>query len=213
MCVFGTTATSPYRVGFKDASGNIVTMGDAWRLRQCSGACLGALNGDMWFDTSTGLAMVKQGGSNLPIGVTTSGGALVLAANVRSSAMRWSANNGLTFAANNYWGPGSEASATATNVAPMIAHCSGSVTSLHAQANANATGTTVVTLHRSAGGATLTYAATLLTCTIGSGAKFCSDTVHSYAAVAGDVFVIRITSSNWSPAGATASVRLACDST
>lgn len=306
VCVFGTTATSPYRVGFKDSSGNIVTMGDAWRLRQCSGACLGALNGDMWFDTSTGLAMVKQGGSNLPIGVTsspvingtisgvyalggtpslaanlnaagfriaslgaptaggdaanktyvdgaiaaaayvptsrlintsaplggggnltadrtlslstgadltTSGGALVLAANVRSSAMRWSANNGLTFAANNYWGPGSEASATATNVAPMIAHCSGSVTSLHAQANANATGTTVVTLHRSAGGATLTYAATLLTCTIGSGAKFCSDTVHSYAAVAGDVFVIRITSSNWSPAGATASVRLACDST
>ena len=27
-----------YRVGFQDASGNLVTMGDAWRLRQCSGA-------------------------------------------------------------------------------------------------------------------------------------------------------------------------------
>lgn len=306
VCVFGTTVTTPYRVGFKDASGNIVTMGDAWRLRQCAGPCLGALNGDMWFDTATGLAMVKQGGSNLPIGVTsspvingtitgvyalggtpslaanlnaagfkitslgaptaggdaanktyvdtaiaaaayaptsrnintsaplggggnltadrtltlstgadltTSGGALVLAANVRAAAMRWAANNGLTFAANTYWGPGSEASASATNVAPMIAHCAGSITGLRVQANANATGSTIITLHRSAGGATLTYAATALTCTIGSGAKFCSDTLNTFTAAAGDVFVMRITSSNWSPAGATAVVRLACDST
>lgn len=306
VCVVGTTSTAPYRVAFQDASGNTVTMGDAWRLRQCAGPCVGALNGDMWFDSGTGIAYIKQAGSNLPIGVgsspvingtitgtyvlggtpslgvnlnaggfkitnlgtptlatdaanktyvdgaiaaaayvptsrsintsaplggggnltadrtlslstgadlTTSGGALVLAANVRASAMRWAANNGLTFATNTYWGPGSEASSTATNVAPMIAHCSGSVTGLRVQANANATGTTVVTLHRSAGGATLTYAATLLTCTIGSGAKFCSDTLNSYTATVGDVFVIRITSSNWSPAGATATVRIACDAT
>jgi hypothetical protein len=303
VCVVGTTSTAPYRVAFQDASGNTVTMGDAWRLRQCAGPCVGAHNGDMWFDSGTGIAYIKQAGSNLPIGVTsspvingtisgvyalggtpslaanlnaagfkitslgsptsggdaanktyvdgaiaaaayarsintsaplggggnltadrtlslstgadltTSGGALVLAANVRASAMRWAANNGLTFATNTYWGPGSEASSTATNVAPMIAHCSGSVTGLRVQANANATGTTVVTLHRSAGGATLTYAATLLTCTIGSGAKFCSDTLNSYTATVGDVFVIRITSSNWSPAGATATVRIACDAT
>ena len=72
VCVIGTSSTSPYRVGFQDASGNLVTMGDAWRLRQCSGACVGALNGDLWYDTSTGIAYVKQAGTALPIGVSSS---------------------------------------------------------------------------------------------------------------------------------------------
>ena len=61
VCVIGTSSTSPYRVGFRDASGNLVTMGDAWRLRQCSGACVGALNGDLWYDTSTGIALRQTG--------------------------------------------------------------------------------------------------------------------------------------------------------
>ena len=33
---------------------------------------VGALNGDLWYDTSTGIAYVKQGGSTLPIGVGSS---------------------------------------------------------------------------------------------------------------------------------------------
>lgn len=306
VCVVGTTSTAPYRVAFQDASGNIVTMGDAWRLRQCAGPCVGALNGDMWFDSGTGIAYIKQAGSNLPIGVgsspvingtitgtyvlggtpslgvnlnaggfkitnlgtptlatdaanktyvdsaisaapfvptsrtisttaplsgggtlaadrtltlslgsdlTTSGGSLVLAQNVRASVATWNVINGTSISANGYWGPNGDTSATATLVSPLLAPCTGTIVGMRVQGNANATGVTNLTLHRSAGGAAIAYAATLITCSIASGAKFCSDTANTFSVTAGDLFLVRVTTSNWNPSGGTASIRIACNAT
>jgi len=306
VCVVGTTATTPYRVAFQDASGNIVTMGDAWRLRQCAGPCVGALNGDMWFDTGTGIAYIKQAGSNLPIGVgsspvingtitgtytlggtpslganlnaggykivnlgtptltsdaatkayvdnavsgagyvppsrtisttsplagggdlstnrtlslsygtdfTVPGGSLALAQNVRASVAMWNGLNGTSISANGYWGPIGDTSATATLVSPFVAPCAGTIVGMRVQGNANATGNTTVTLHRSAGGATISYAATLITCTISSGDKSCTDSSNTFSATAGDLFLLRITASNWSPSGGSASIRVACNAT
>lgn len=200
VCVVGTTATTPYRVAFQDASGNIVTMGDAWRLRQCAGPCVGALNGDMWFDTGTGIAYIKQAGSNLPIGVG-------------SSPVQWNVLNGTSISANGYWGPTGDTSATATLVSPFVAPCAGTIVGMRVQGNANATGNTTVTLQRSAGGATISYAATLITCTISSGDKSCADTSNTFSVTGGDLFLLRITSSNWSPSGGSASIRVACNAT
>jgi hypothetical protein len=306
VCVVGTTSTAPYRVAFQDASGNTVTMGDAWRLRQCAGPCVGALNGDMWFDSGTGIAYIKQAGSNLPIGVgsspvingtitgtytlggtpslgvtlnaggykiinlgaptlatdaatkayvdstvasagyvptartisttaplsgggdlsanrtlslsygsdfTVSGGSLVLAQNVRASVATWNVINGTSISANGYWGPIGDTSATATLVSPFVAPCAGTIVGMRVQGNTNATGNSTVTLHRSAGGATISYAATLITCTISSGDKSCTDSSNTFSATAGDLFLLRITASNWSPSGGGASIRVACNAT
>ena len=305
VCVVGTTATTPYRVAFQDASGNIVTMGDAWRLRQCAGPCVGALNGDMWFDTGTGIAYIKQAGSNLPIGVGsspvingtitgtytlggtpslganlnaggykivnlgtptltsdaatkayvdnavsgagyvppsrtisttsplagggdlstnrtlsltystdfTNPGSLTLAQNVRAATVQWNVLNGTSISANGYWGPTGDTSATATLVSPFVAPCAGTIVGMRVQGNANATGNTTVTLQRSAGGATISYAATLITCTISSGDKSCADSSNPFSATAGDLFLLRITASNWSPSGGGASIRVACNAT
>jgi hypothetical protein len=302
----GTTSTAPYRVAFQDASGNLVTMGDAWRLRQCAGPCVGALNGDMWFDSGTGIAYIKQAGSNLPIGVgsspvingtitgtyalggtpslgvnlnaggfriinlgtptlatdaanktyvdsaisaapfvpptrtiaTTSplsgggdlsanrtltltygsdfsipGGSLSLAQNVRASAVTWNLINGSSISANGYWGPIGDTSATATLVSPFVSPCTGTIVGMRVQGNANATGIANITLHRSAGGTVIAYAATLITCSIASGAKFCSDTVNTFSVTAGDLFLIRVTTSSWNPSGGSASIRIACNAT
>jgi hypothetical protein len=306
VCVVGTTSTAPYRVAFQDASGNLVTMGDAWRLRQCAGPCVGALNGDMWFDSGTGIAYIKQAGSNLPIGVgsspvingtitgtyalggtpslgvnlnaggfriinlgtptlatdaanktyvdsaisaapfvpptrtiaTTSplsgggdlsanrtltltygsdfsipGGSLSLAQNVRASVIPWNLSSALSLAANDYWGPGGDSSATATLVSPLLVPCTGTVIGMRAQGNADAIAATTLTIHKSAGGAVISYTALAITCTIGLGTKFCADTVNTAAVTAGDLLLVRATVSNWSPSGGSAAIRIACDPT
>ena len=306
VCVIGTSTTSPYRVGFQDASGNLVTMGDAWRLRQCSGACVGAMNGDLWYDTSTGIAYIKQGGSTLPIGVgsspvingtitgtyafggmpslavnlnangfkitnlatptsasdaatknyvdgaintatsslvpqtrtiyttvplggggdlsanrtislnytgdfTIAGGSLALASTVsRAASLHWQLNSGSSISANGYWGPNGDTSATATLVSPMLSPCNGTISQLFVQSNANATGLANITVYRGAGGAAISYTATAITCAMATSAKACSDLVNSYTVTAGDLLLIRITTSSWNPSGGSASLRLAC---
>jgi hypothetical protein len=84
---------------------------------------------------------------------------------------------------------------------------------MRVQGNANATGIANITLHRSAGGTVIAYAATLITCSIASGAKFCSDTVNTFSVTAGDLFLIRVTTSSWNPSGGSASIRIACNAT
>lgn len=249
VCVVGTTSTAPYRVAFQDASGNLVTMGDAWRLRQCAGPCVGALNGDTWFDSATGIAYIKLSGTPVVLGsagsvpttrvinttapltgggslatdktialstgtdLTTSGGALVFATNVRASVIPWNLSSALSLAANDYWGPGGDSSATATLVSPLLVPCTGTVIGMRAQGNADAIAATTLTIHKSAGGAVISYTALAITCTIGLGTKFCADTVNTAAVTAGDLLLVRATVSNWSPSGGSAAIRIACDPT
>ena len=137
----------------------------------------------------------------------------MLAQNVRTSVATWNVINGTSISANGYWGPIGDTSATATLVSPFVAPCTGTVVGMRVQGNANATGIANITLHRSAGGATLSYAATLITCTIASGAKFCSDTANTFSVTAGDLFLFRVTTSNWNPSGGSASIRIACNAT
>lgn len=145
--------------------------------------------------------------------MTTAGGSLVLASKVRSTALKWRAASGTTFTANNYWGPSGDTSATSTQVAPIIIPCNGTVTDLLVQSNSNTTGNTVITLYDSLGGNTISYSATTLTCTISSGTKSCSDVSHSYTGTHGHLLLLRVTNSSWTPTGAAANLRIACDST
>jgi len=92
----------------------------------------------------------------------------------------------------------------------MLAPCNGTISALYVQGNANATGLANITVYRSAGGATISYAATAITCAMAAATKVCSDLVHSYAVTAGDLLLIRITTSSWNPSGGSASLRLAC---
>ena len=55
----GISAHVPYRVGFRDASGILDHVGDARRLRQCSGACVG-LEWRSSADTSTGIVSLNR---------------------------------------------------------------------------------------------------------------------------------------------------------
>ena len=137
----------------------------------------------------------------------------MLAQNVRASVVTWNVINGTSISTNGYWGPKGDTSATATLVSPLLAPCTGTIVGMRVQGNANATGVTNLTLHRSAGGAAIAYAATLITCSIASGAKFCSDTANTFSVTAGDLFLVRVTTSNWNPSGGTASIRIACNAT
>ena len=116
-----------------------------------------------------------------------------------SGVGRMAPGSGSSISADGYWGPNGDTSATATLVAPLLAPCNGTISALYVQGNANATGLANVTVHRSAGGATISYAATVITCAISSGAKACSDLAHSYTVTAGDLLLIRITTSSWNP--------------
>lgn len=284
VCIVAPSTITPNRIAFQDAAGALTMAGEARYLRQCAGAC-STTNGDMWLDTGTGLAYIRQNGSTVRLGfapllssaldangyriinlgaptlgsdaatktyvdsavsaagyvptsrmlsttaplsgggdlsanrtlslTTTSdlvvaGAALSLASTVRTMAGVWYLANGSSISANGYWGPIGDSSATATLVSPFLAPCSGNMSSLRVQGNANATGVATVTIYRSAGGDSLTYAATGITCAIASGHKSCSDVVNSFSVTAGDVFLIRVTTSSWNPSGGAASVRLAC---
>ena len=62
VCVIGTSSASPYRVGFPGASGNLLDHGRCLAAAAMLGRVRGPLNGDLWYDTSTGIAYVKQAG-------------------------------------------------------------------------------------------------------------------------------------------------------
>lgn len=67
VCVFGTSASSPSRVAFADASGNQLVMGEAWYLRQSAGAPSSPLNGWIWYDTTANAGYLRANGANVPI--------------------------------------------------------------------------------------------------------------------------------------------------
>ena len=67
VCLIGTNLTTPYRVAFQDSGGNLLTMGDAWRLRPSSGAPGGVQGGDVWYDAGLQMAYVRLGMSNIPL--------------------------------------------------------------------------------------------------------------------------------------------------
>lgn len=195
VCVFGTNATSPYRVATIDSSGNTVTAGDAWRLRQCSGPCPGAVNGDVWIDTGTGASYVKQNGAALPFATTV-------------TVLPWHLLAATVLAANDYWGP--IESAASTTLSPAVVPCNGTLSALFVQANAAATGSSVFTVHRSNGGNTISYSSTALTCTVGLGEKSCSDTSHIVAVTSGSLLLIQLTTTGFTMNGGSSSVRVTC---
>ena len=80
----------------------------------------------------------------------------------------------------------------------MLSPCNGTISQLFVQGNANATGLANITVYHSAGGATISI------CNSdgnhlrhGASAKVCSDLVNSYTVTAGDLLLIRITTSSW----------------
>lgn len=301
VCVIGTNMTTPNLVGFQDTGGNTVWMGDAWRLRACTGPCTGMVNGDVYFDLSTGKSYVKQSGAYLPIGLGTSpsfagtitgtyslggtpslaaalnaatykitslgtptaatdaatkgyvdsavlgagyvppsrnvataapltgggdlsanrtlglsyasdmtmaGGSLALSANVRASVNAWHLQNGSSIGLLRYWGPSGDTATSATLVSPLVVPCTGNVTALYVQGNSNAVAVADLTLYKSAGGATIAYAATAATCSIAIGAKHCSD-ASTVAVTAGDLLLL-YSAAGWAPTGGSASIRIVC---
>lgn len=145
--------------------------------------------------------------------LVNAGGSLALASNVRAATIELWIGNGATLNANAYLGLGGNSGSSATYVPAVLLPCSGSVIGLRVQSNSNATGNSVFTIHRSAGGATLSYSATSITCTVANGTKSCSDTSNTYSGSAGDLFLVRLTGSAITPTGASVSFRVACDPT
>lgn len=128
---------------------------------------------------------------------------------VLGSSISFVADSSTLFVANDYWSYAGTASSGTTTLSPWVAPCDGTLQRLRVQANSNSAGATAVTVHRSAGGATISYSGTSITCTA-STAKFCSDVTHTYSATAGDLFLLRVTGANWTGDGMTASLQFAC---
>ena len=59
VCVIGTSSTSPYRVGFRMPAA-IFDHGRCLAAAAMLGRVRGALNGDLWYDTSTGIAFTSN---------------------------------------------------------------------------------------------------------------------------------------------------------
>lgn len=80
VCIVGTSATSPNRVAFQDADGNLITMGQAWYLRSSAGAPSAPQNGFIWYDSVAGSGYLRAAGVNIPFGSTAANVLAALAA-------------------------------------------------------------------------------------------------------------------------------------
>lgn len=135
-----------------------------------------------------------------------------LSAALTGSAITFRVDAATPFVANDYWGYSADVSASTTTLVPWVAPCAGSLRNLRVQANSVSAGASVVTVHRSAGGGSISYSNTSITCTASS-AKFCSDSSNSYSATAGDLFILRVTGANWIGDGMAASLQFSCSAT
>jgi len=127
----------------------------------------------------------------------------------RAAILNFGVGTATAISTNNYLGALGDQSATVTSVAPIVIPCTGSLVGIRAQRTTNATSTSVQQFFKSAGGATVSYAGTGVSCSISTGSKECN-AATVVAVTAGDLLILRVTGAAWSVGAGAISTKILC---
>lgn len=127
----------------------------------------------------------------------------------RAAILNFGIGTATAISTNNYLGALGDQSATVTSVAPIVIPCTGSLVGIRVQRTTNAASTSVQQFFKSAGGATVSYVGTGVSCSISIGSKACN-AATSVAVTAGDLLIVRVTGTAWSVGAGAISTKILC---
>lgn len=127
----------------------------------------------------------------------------------RAAILNFGVGTSTAISTNNYLGALGDQSATVTSVVPIVIPCTGSLVGIRAQRTTNAASTSVQQFFKSAGGATVSYVGTGVSCSISAGSKECSAATVVPVTI-GDMLIIRVTGAAWSIGAGAISTKILC---
>jgi len=133
--------------------------------------------------TETDTALNSLAATLSSVSATASGRAAILSFGIGTAT---------AISTNNYLGALGDQSSNVTSVAPIVIPCTGSLVGIRAQRTTNAASTSVQQFFKSAGGATVSYAGTGVSCSISSGSKECNAATVVPVTI-GDMLIVRVT--------------------
>lgn len=128
----------------------------------------------------------------------------------RAAVVNFAVGNSTSISTNNYLGMLNDQSATSTSVSPLIVPCTGTLSGIRAQRTANSTSTAVMQFFKSAGGATVSYSGTGVSCSINTGTKECNAATTASVTI-GDMLIVRVTGNAWSTGAGGISTKIFCN--